>query len=43
MSEVRESTDASARALVERVIAQPVAGAEKADWGFRNRTDIVTL
>jgi aminoglycoside phosphotransferase (APT) family kinase protein len=43
MSELRETADASARALIERVLAQPVADAEKAGWGFQNRTDIVTL
>jgi aminoglycoside phosphotransferase (APT) family kinase protein len=43
MSEPRDSTDASARALIERVLGEPVADAEKAVWGFQNRTDIVTL
>jgi aminoglycoside phosphotransferase (APT) family kinase protein len=44
MSELRGGADnASARTLIERVLAQPVADAEKAAWGFQNRTDIVTL
>ena len=35
--------DHSEHALIERVIARPVANATQAVWGFTNRTDIVTL
>lgn len=31
------------RVLIERVLARPVTDAEKAAWGFTNRTDLVTL
>ena len=37
------AADESARALIERVLARPVADATRAVWGFTNRTDIVTL
>jgi aminoglycoside phosphotransferase (APT) family kinase protein len=37
------ATDESERALIERVLARPVADATQAVWGFTNRTDIVTL
>ena len=37
------ATDESGRALIERVLARPVADATRAVWGFTNRTDIVTL
>jgi aminoglycoside phosphotransferase (APT) family kinase protein len=43
VSERRDSTDASAGTIIEHVLAKPVADAEKAIWGFQNRTDIVTL
>jgi len=33
----------SERDLIERGLAQPVADAERAVWGFTNSTDIVTL
>lgn len=31
------------RARLERMLAQPVASATQAEWGFTNRTDMVTL
>jgi aminoglycoside phosphotransferase (APT) family kinase protein len=37
------ATDESERALIERVLARPVADVTQAVWGFQNRTDIVTL
>jgi aminoglycoside phosphotransferase (APT) family kinase protein len=37
------ATDDSERAVIERVLARPVADATQAVWGFTNRTDIVTL
>jgi hypothetical protein len=37
------TTDQSERALIERLVKQPVADATHAVWGFTNRTDIVTL
>jgi hypothetical protein len=37
------AADGSERALIERVLARPVAAATQAVWGFTNRTDIVTL
>lgn len=37
------ATDEPERALIERVLARPVADATRAAWGFTNRTDIVTL
>jgi hypothetical protein len=37
------TTDDSQRALIERVLARPVADSTRAVWGFTNRTDIVTL
>lgn len=37
------ATEESERALIEGVLARPVAEATQAVWGFQNRTDIVTL
>jgi hypothetical protein len=37
------ATEEAERALIERVLARPVAAATQAVWGFTNRTDIVTL
>jgi hypothetical protein len=37
------AAEESKRALIERVLARPVADATQAVWGFQNRTDIVTL
>jgi hypothetical protein len=35
------ATGESERALIERVLARPVADATPTVWGFQNRTDIV--
>ena len=37
------AAEESERALIERVLARPVADATQAIWGFTNRADIVTL
>lgn len=37
------ASEGSERAVIERVLARPVADATQAVWGFTNRTDIVTL
>jgi hypothetical protein len=37
------ATEESERALIEGVLARPVAAADQAVWGFQNRTDLVTL
>jgi aminoglycoside phosphotransferase (APT) family kinase protein len=37
------ATEGSERALIERLLARPVADATQAVWGFTNRTDVVTL
>jgi hypothetical protein len=35
--------DGAARGIAERALGGAVAGAERAAWGFTNRTDVVTL
>jgi aminoglycoside phosphotransferase (APT) family kinase protein len=37
------ASEESERALIEGVLARPVADATQAVWGFQNRTDLVTL
>jgi hypothetical protein len=37
------ATATSERAQIERVLSRPVTDASRAVWGFKNRTDIVTL
>jgi aminoglycoside phosphotransferase (APT) family kinase protein len=37
------ATEASERAVIERIIKRPITDVQHGRWGFTNRTDIVTL
>src|SRR5215211_3222779 len=43
VAQVPSAPMAADRQEIERLLGRPVASAERATWGFTNRTDLVTL